>query len=64
MAAALESHGCFETVRRELWEWTCDDADRILSWGPGQEVDVAACFPELLRWVRALWTPCTGEAEP
>ena len=37
---------------------------RLLSWGPGQEVDVAACFPELLRWVRELWTPCEEEAEP
>ncbi len=56
VAAALEAHGRFETVRRELRAWTCDDADRIRSWGPETEVDVAACFPELLRWVRALWT--------
>lgn len=54
---ALEGHGGFETVRRELREWTYDDADRIRSWGPDQEVDTEACFPELLRWVRALWTP-------
>ncbi len=48
-AAALESHGCFETVRWELREWTCDAADCILSWGPaGTEVDMTACFPELL----------------
>ena len=26
---ALEMHGRFETVRRELREWTCNDADRI-----------------------------------
>ncbi len=57
VAATLEMHGCFETVRRELREWTCDDADRIRSWGPETDVDVAACFPELLRRVRALWTP-------
>ena len=25
---------------------------------------MAACFPELLRWVRELWTPCEEEAEP
>ena len=56
-AVALESHGRCETVRRELREWTCDDADRILSWGPETEVDAAACFPELLRWVLAWWTP-------
>ncbi len=62
VAAALETHGYFETVRRELREWTCDDADRILSWGPATEVDAAACFPELLCWVRALWTPGAGEA--
>ena len=65
-AAALDMHGCFETLRRELREWTCDDADRLRSWGPGTEVDAAACFPELLRWVLALWTPGEGDsaAEP
>ena len=62
LAAALEMHGCFETVRRELREWTCDDADRIRSWGPETEVDVAACFPELLRWVLAWWTPGQGDS--
>ena len=65
LAAALEMHGCFETVRRELREWTCDDADRIRSWGP--ETEVEACFPERLRWVRALWTPdrdAPAEAAP
>ena len=25
---------------------------------------MAACFPELLRWMRELWTPCEEEAEP
>ena len=50
-AAALEFPGDFETVRRELREWICDDADRPLSWGPGQEMDVAACFPELFTLV-------------
>ncbi len=66
VAMALEGHGGFETVRRELREWTYDDGDRILSWGPEQEVAVEACFPELLRWVRALWTPCpdTPDGEP
>ena len=33
-------HGRFETLRRELREWTCDYADRIRSWGPGTEVHV------------------------
>ena len=28
VAAALEAHGCFETVCRELQEWTRDAADR------------------------------------
>ena len=56
VALALEAHGGFETMRRVLREWTYDDADRIRSWGPGQEVDVEACFPERLRWVRDLWT--------
>ena len=61
VAAALEAHGRFETVRRELREWTYDDSDRMGSWGPAMEVDAAACFPELLRWVRALWTPCADD---
>ncbi|MCY4522561.1 MAG: hypothetical protein OXC13_17520 [Caldilineaceae bacterium] len=59
---ALESHGRFKTVRRELREWTYDDADRIVSWGPEMEVDAAACFPELLCWVLALWTPGQGDS--
>ena len=59
---ALAAHGRFETPRRELREWICDDTDRIRSWGPGTEVDVAACFPELLRWVWALWRPCEKDA--
>ena len=61
-AVALEMHGHYETVRRELREWTYDDADRIHSWGPGTEVDAAACFPELLRWVLDLWTPGGGDS--
>ena len=64
VAAALESHGRFETMRRELREWTCDDGDRIVSWGPATEVDAAACFPELLRWVQAWWMPCGEDADP
>ena len=43
---------------------TCDDGDRILPWGPETEVDAAACFPELLRWVQAWWTPCGEDADP
>ena len=58
VAMALEAYGGFETLRRELREWTYDDADRIRAWGPDQEVEVEVCFPELLRWVRTLWTPC------
>ncbi len=61
-AAALDMHGGFETLRRELREWTCDDADRLVSWGPGTEVDAAACFPELLRWILDLWTPGEGDS--
>ena len=64
VVAALEMHGCHETVRRELREWTCDDADRVVSWGPGTEVDAEACFPELLRWVLVLWTPEADGTEP
>ena len=55
-------HGGFESLRRELREWTCDDADRLVSWGPGTEVDAAACFPELLRWILDLWTPGEGDS--
>ena len=47
-AAVLEAHRCFEMARRKLREWTCDDADRILPWGPAQEVEVTACCLELL----------------
>ena len=34
-ATGLDAHGCFETVRQELREWTCDDDNRTLSWDPG-----------------------------
>ena len=64
VAAALEAHGRFETVRRDLREWTCDDADRILSWGPETEVDAAACLRRLLArnrlWARVWLTPVPG----
>ena len=49
-AAALDAHGGFKTVRRELREWICDDADRILSWGPETEVGVA---------YRMIWELCS-----
>lgn len=42
--AALEAHGCYEPMRQELREWTGDDADHLVSWGPATEVDAATCF--------------------
>ena len=62
VATVLEAHSRFETARRELWGWTYADTDRMAT----QEVDVEACFPELLGWVRELWTYRRGtpETEP
>ena len=37
-----------------------DDADRIDSWGPGQELEVERCFAPLLQWVRRWWVPTGG----
>ena len=42
---------------RELWAWTCDDADRMWSWRPKTELDAAACFPERMHRVPVLRTP-------
>ena len=37
-----------------------DDAARIDSWGPGQELEVERCFAPLLQWVRSWWVPTGG----
>ncbi len=48
------------TLRRLQRELRYDDADRIDSWGPGQELEVEDCFAPLLRWVRSGWVPTGG----
>ena len=47
-------------MRRLQRELLYDDADRIDSWGPGQELEVECCFAPLLRWVRSWWVPTGG----
>ena len=49
------------TLRRLQRELRYGDADRIDSWGPGQELEVEGCFAPLLQWVRSWWVP-TGRA--
>ncbi len=48
------------TLRRLQRELRYDDADRIDSWGPGQELEVEGCFAPLLQWVRSWWVPTGG----
>ena len=48
------------TPRRRQRELLYDDADRIGSWGPGQELEVEGCFASLLQWVRSWWVPTGG----
>ena len=48
------------TLRRRQRELLYDDADRIDSWGPGQELEVERCFAPLLQWVRSWWVPTDG----
>ena len=48
------------TLRRLQRELLYDDADRIDSWGPGQELEVERCFAPLLQWVRSWWVPTGG----
>ena len=48
------------TLRRLQRELLYDDADRIGSWGPGQELEVEGCFASLLQWVRSWWVPTGG----
>lgn len=51
--AALFMLGCWQTVRQSLREWLYDGADRACR--SQTEVDVAACFPALLRWILHWW---------
>ena len=48
------------TLRRLQRELLYDDADRIDSWGPDQELEVEHCCAPLLRWVRSWWVPTGG----
>ncbi len=48
------------TLRRLQRELLYDDADRIGSWGPGQELEVEGCFAPRLQWVRRGWVPTGG----
>ena len=48
------------TLRRLQRELLYDDADRIESWGQGQELEVERCFAPLLQWVRSWWVPTGG----
>ena len=48
------------TRRRLQQELLYDDADRIGSWGPGQELEVEGCFAPLLQWARSWWVPTGG----
>ncbi len=48
------------TLRRRQRELRYDDADRIDSWGPGQELEVERCFAPRLQWVRRGWVPTGG----
>ena len=48
------------TLRRRQRELLYDDADRIDSWGPDQELEVEHCFAPLLQWVRSGWVPTGG----
>ena len=49
------------TLRRLQRELLYDDADRIDSWGPDQELEVEGCFAPLLQWVRSWWLPTGGQ---
>ncbi len=42
-------------LRRLQRELLYDNADRIDSWGPGQELEVEDCFAPLLQGVRSWW---------
>ena len=48
------------TLRRRQRELLYDDADRIDSRGPDQELEVEGCFAPLLQWVRSWWVPTGG----
>ena len=60
LAHGLRGPRNLHTLRRLQRELLYDDADRIDSWGPGQELEVARYFAPLLQWVRRWWVPTDG----
>ncbi len=48
------------TRRRRQRELLYNDADRIGSWGPDQELEVEGCCAPRLQWVRRGWVPTDG----
>ena len=53
VVAALLGVGAYDAVRQSLREWLYDGVDRAAPCRTALEV--AACFPALLRWVLAWW---------
>ena len=60
LAQGLRGPSNPHTLRRLQRELLYDDADRIDSWGPDQELEVERCFAPLLQWVRSWWVPTGG----
>ena len=55
LAQSLKGPRNPHTLRRLQRELLYDNADRIDSWGPGQELEVEDCFAPLLQGVRSWW---------
>lgn len=53
VATALIALGCWQTVRQHLREWLYDGSDRARPCST--QVEVALCFPALLRWLLSWW---------
>jgi len=53
VVTALEDVAPFETLRQYLREWLRDGADKVAPCAT--QVDVAACFAPLLRWLLSGW---------
>ena len=60
LASSLRGPRNPHTLRRRQRELLYDDADRIDSWGAGQELEVERYFAPLLQWVRSWWVPTGG----
>ncbi len=60
LAQGLRGPRHLHPLRRRQRELRYDAADRIDSWGPGQELEVARCCAPLLQWVRRWWLPTGG----